>query len=152
MSIEIQSFGTDLKPILNKVEGAFSLKELANLIIEDIRENIEQSKNFDGSAMSPLRPSTISLKAKSGGLAPSKPLIFKGGLISGIKMESVNKDEVHIIEKGISKDYSKSKSIPSTKILQMQWDKGRKPFGVSQKALNRINARIKERTETITIA
>lgn len=126
-----------MKKLISKLTSKIDVKEIANIIRDDIEDRFEEGKNFDGKNMKPILKSTIDIKRQRGGINPSKPLVFKGGSKSGIRALTISKKEAVIIPIGTAKGYF-GKSISSGTMLRFQREKGRDPFGVSKDARKAI--------------
>lgn len=116
---------------------SLNIKEIANIVRDDINKNFDKGQNADGSKMKSLNPETIKIKKKRGGINPSKPLIFKGGTQKGIKSQTITPKEAVIISTGNAKGYYGG-STSGKDVLRFQRGKGRDPFGVSKNAIRAI--------------
>lgn len=129
--------------ILKEKLARLNAKEFANIIRDDIKDNIEKSRNADNTRMTPLKAKTIETKKKQGGIAPRKPLIFKGGTQKGIQSQTLTQKEAIVVSSGSAKGYYRGQT-PSIDVLKYQIKKGRDPFGISDRAIRAIRKRIKE--------
>lgn len=134
----------DMKQIISEITARLDVKEMANIVSDDIKNNIDKGLNADGSKMKPLSPATIEIKKKRGGISPSKPLIFKGGSQKGVKTQRVNSKEALVISTGFAKGYYGG-GIGSTDMFKYQEKATRDPFGVSKRAVDLIVKYIKEK-------
>jgi len=117
--------------------------EFANVVRDGIRSRFNKSQNVDGTKMTPLKPETIQVKKKKGGIDPKKPLVFKGGTQKGIQAQAINQKEAIVVSTGNAKGYYGG-STSSQDVIGYQRIKGRDPFGVSDKDRKNIKKRIKE--------
>lgn len=122
--------------IRERIES-LDIKEIANIVKDDIKERFDKGLNADGSKMTALKSGTIKVKKKQGGINPSKPLIFKGGSQKGIKSVRINNKEADIVSTGYAKGYYDG-GESTVNVLKYQRDKGRNPFGISKNALRAI--------------
>jgi len=121
----------DMKKVIQAITNKIDVKELANVVRDNVKKRIDTGKNADGSSMTPLKPATIKTKQKQGGIDPRKPLVFKGGTQKGVQAQTVSKKEAHVVSTGMAKGYF-GKNVSSKEVLKFQRDKGRDPFAVSK--------------------
>lgn len=134
-----------MQKIVNEITSRLDVVEIANIVRDSVKDNFETGKNYDGSSMKSLQGKTIQLKSKQGGIAPSKPLIYKGGSQRGIQTQRISKKEALIVSTGNAKNYFTGKTISASEMLKHQADKGREPFGVSDKAMTNVEKYIKRK-------
>lgn len=120
-----------MKKLISKLTSKIDVKEIATVIAGNVQDRIDRGKNADGSAMTPLKDSTIKIKQKRGGISPRTPLVFKGGTQKGIKSVRISQREAHVVSTGMAKGYFGG-GISSKKVLEFQRDKGRDPMSVSK--------------------
>ena len=130
--------GRTLKDRLSKLTAI----DLAEVVKKDIQERFDKSLNADNSRMTPLKPQTIALKRKRGGIAVSRPLVFKGGTQKGIRTQEISRTEAWVLATGKASGYYGGE-IDSKKMLGYQISKGRSPYGISDKAKKGMNKIIK---------
>lgn len=134
-----------MKKVIQAITNKIDVKELANVVRDSIKENFDKGLNADGSKMRPIAKVTIDIKRKQGGIAPTKPLIFKGGSQKGIQSLRISKKEAQVVSTGMAKNYFKSSGdISSKDMLKFQAKADRKPFGVSGKALKSVLELVKK--------
>lgn len=125
---------TGFKQIIENWE-AISAKEITNAIVEEYKQNIENSGNIDGSQMRGLTKQTLAYKSRKG--YPSTPLIATGQLIqAGRSVGGKNKAKAYITP-------SRRGKVDNTDILTFQSRQHREPFGISFKLLEKLRARYK---------
>lgn len=134
----------DMKKIVAEITSKIDVVEVANIIRDGVKSRIDKGKNYDGSAMTALKPATVKTKRKQGGIAPTKPLIFKGGTQKGVQSQRINGKEALVISTGNAKGYYGG-SQSSANILKFQADKGRDPFGVSDSDMKEVEKYIKRK-------
>ncbi len=120
-----------MKKVISDITKKIDVKEIATAIAVNVQKRIDSGVNADGSKMTPLKKQTIDIKRKQGGIAPSKPLVFKGGTKKGIKSVRISNKEAHVVSTGMAKGYFGG-GISSKKVLEFQRDKGRDPMSVSK--------------------
>lgn len=101
------------------------------MIAGNVQKRIDSGTNADGSKMTPLKPATIKVKQKKGGISPNKPLVFKGGTKKGIKSVRISNKEAHVVSTGMAKGYYGG-GKGSIEVLKYQREKGRDPLNVSK--------------------
>lgn len=132
--------GKTLTQRLAKLEAI----DFANIVKDDIQERFDKGLNIDSSRMTPLKKETIAIKKRRGGIAPSKPLIFKGGSKKGVKTQRISRTEAIVYPTGNAKGYyGGSKS--SKEVLGFQRQKGRNVWGVSELAKRKIRKSAKDK-------
>lgn len=132
-----------MKKIVSALTAKIDVREIANLLRDNVKKRIDTGKNYDGSAMTPLKAKTVATKRKQGGIKPSSPLIFKGGTQKGIQAQTVSKKEAQVVSSGMAKGYFGG-GISSGKVLKYQKDKGRDPMGVSKDDVKDVIKLVKE--------
>lgn len=121
----------DTKKLLKTITDKIDVKEIATMIAGNVQKRIDSGTNADGSKMTPLKPATIKVKQKKGGISPNKPLVFKGGTQKGIKSVRISKKEAHVVSTGMAKGYYGG-GKGSIEVLKYQREKGRDPLNVSK--------------------
>lgn len=127
-----------MKKVISAITKKIDVKEIANIIRDDIQANFDKGLNADGTKMLELSPETIAIKKKRGGIAPTKPLIFKGGSKKGIKTTRISDKEAVVTSTGMAKNYYGNGGISSAEMLIYQRKVARDPFGISDNAENNI--------------
>lgn len=120
-----------MKKVIQAITNKINVKELANVVRDNVKKRIDSGKNADGSSMTPLKPLTVKIKQKQGGISPRSPLVFKGGTQKGIQSVTISKKEAQIVSTGMAKGYFGG-GVSSKKVLEFQRDKGRDPMTVSK--------------------
>ena len=133
----------DMKKIVSEIVKRIDVKEIANIIRDDIQVNFDKGLNADGTKMTQLKASTVKVKQKQGGISPKSPLVFKGGSKKGIKSTRINDKEAVITSTGMAKGYYGG-GISSQEVLKIQSEKGRDPFGISDTAFKKVEQYIKK--------
>lgn len=132
-----------MKKVISDITKKIDVKEIATAIAVNVQKRIDSGVNADGSRMTPLKKETIDIKRKQGGIAPSKPLVFKGGTKKGIKSVRINNKEAHVVSTGMAKGYF-GKNLSSVEVLRYQKDKGRNPLEVSKDDLTTVKQILKK--------
>lgn len=135
----------DTGKIIKAITDRINVKEIANIIRDSIKDNMDNGINADGTKMQELAKETIRIKKAKGGIAPSKPLIFKGGSQKGVKSTGIDKKNAVVTSTGMAKDYYGKKNISSKKMFEYQALQARDPFGVSEEADKQIDKYIRRK-------
>ena len=133
----------DIEKLFQKQFDKINVAEIANIFRDDIQSNFDKGLNADGSKMRSLSRETIALKKKAGGIAPMKPLIFKGGSQRGMQTQRVSKNEAIVVPTGNAKNYFSNKTISTVDMLGYQAKADREPFGISDKADKKVDKYLK---------
>lgn len=134
-----------MKKVIQAITNRIDVKEIANVVVKSIDDNFNKGLNADGSKMRPLAKQTIEIKKKRGGIAPTKPLIFKGGSKKGVKSIRINQKEAQVVSTGMAKNYFEgSRDISSVDMFKYQEKQDRKPFGINEKVIQDVIKLVKK--------
>lgn len=136
ISTTIEFTNNGLKEIFKKIE-AISTQEIAGIILDDIKSNVENSIDVRGGSLKPLADSTVKQKRYMKLPLPNKPLYGTGQLYNSFKIKNKSKNETWIIVN----NRRKKSDVINQDILKWQTGLNRQVFGISQIALNRLKQR-----------